>query len=124
MDDRVTEAQVEGAEFLLGIRPEQDNGAAGSAGLVDGRPWQGQEQVGGKAVSQLRIHVVGSQHALGELRPRVLSLVGEPGAADNRYSVRRGGTQRLCRDIKGLVPRCSHQLGSIGRPVAEGVALQ
>ena len=73
--------------------------------LVDGGPRQAEHDLGGEAVAELAVDVVGAEHALGQLGPRVGVLVGEPGAAEH-------GRPRPCLE---------RARGSLGRGV-EGLA--
>ena len=75
-------AQVEDRQLLLGVDAEHDD-AAGPVEVGDRRVRQAERDVGGQAVAQLRVDVVGAQHALGEAGPHVGVLVRAAGAAEH-----------------------------------------
>ncbi len=87
--DRVAQSQEEDGKLLFEVGPEQQHGAAGRAHLVDGGPREPEHQLGGQAVAQLGVDVVGADDALDQLGPGVGGLVGEPGAADHAHPSRR-----------------------------------
>ena len=79
----MAEPQEQDGQLLLGVGSDDDHGAPGRAHLVDGGAGQPQCHLGGQAVAELGIDVVGADDALGQLRPGVGILVGEPGPADH-----------------------------------------
>ncbi len=79
----VAEPQVQHRQLLLRVGPEVEHGRAGSADLVDGGAGQAERDLGGESVAELRVDVVGADDPLGELRPGVLRLVGEPTPAEH-----------------------------------------
>ena len=95
VDDGVTQAKEQRPEVFLGVGTDEDDGAARGAGLVDRGARQTQHRLGRKAVAELRINMVGAEHALGELGPGVLRLVGETGATDHANAGRVGITQGI-----------------------------
>ena len=95
VDDGVTQAKEQRPEVFLGVGTDEDDGAARGAGLVDRGARQTQHRLGRKAVAELRIDMVGAEHALSELGPGVLRLVGETGATDHADAGRVGITQGI-----------------------------
>ena len=102
LDHGVAQAQVEDGQLFLDVDAHHDDGAAGSAGLVDGGPGQAEDDLRWQAVAQLAVDVVGPDDALGQLGPGVGGFVGEAGAADDTR--RRPG--RWSRGRLGWPPRC------------------
>ncbi len=116
VEDRASKPQVQHGQLFFEIGGDQDHGRR-RACVGDRRLREAQHHLGGEAVAELGVHVVGLPHALGQLRPRVALFVGEPGAADDTDRLRpvlgddlrqlpAGGGQRLA-------PRCLHQLGAV-----------
>ena len=76
----------------------------GGAGLVDRGARQAEHDLGGEAVGQLGVDVVGADDALGELGPGVGVLVGEVGPAEDGDAARLGGLDRGGRLGEGDAP--------------------
>ena len=68
---------------------------------------QAEHDLGGQAVAELGVDVVGAEHALGELGPGVGVLVGEPGAAEHARPGRRRGApaSAAAAAVERLAPR-------------------
>ena len=67
LDDRVAQPQEEDRQLLLEVGAEQQDGAAGRAGLVDGGPGQAEHDLGRQAVAELGVDVVGAETPLASL---------------------------------------------------------
>lgn len=117
--DRPPQAQEEAAELLAQVTCERQHGAARPAGVRDRGSRQGAHQLGGQAVAQLRVDVVGADEALGQLHPGVLILAAEPGAPQNghrRWTVTAEGMlQSIARRAKRGRPRHLRQLGVLAQ---------
>ena len=103
----VAQPQEEDRQLFLHVGAEDEHGAAGAAGVVDGGPGQAQHGLGRQAVAHLGVHVVGPDQALGQLDPGVLVLVGEPGAADDGEAVGPAAVEALAHrgGHRGGAPR-------------------
>src|SRR4029079_4126710 len=75
LDGGAARPQVEDRQLLLRVDAEHHD-AAGAVQVGDRRVRQAERDVGGQAVAELRVDVVGAQHALGEAGPDVGVLVG------------------------------------------------
>ena len=67
--DRVPQAEEQDGQLLLQIRADQQHGATGRADVIDRGPGEAEHDLRGQPVAELRIDVVGAQHALGQLGP-------------------------------------------------------
>ncbi len=120
-DPGVPQTQVQHAEFFLDVVGVHQDRAARGTGLGDGRPRQTEDQPGVEPVVELGVDVVGADHTLGELRPRVLRLVRQMGATEYGDTARSGVVERagdgLGHPVEGVVP--AHHFG-LGLRVASG----
>ena len=89
-DDGVAQPEEQDRQLLLEVGRQHEDGAALGEGLVDGGPRQAEHGLGGQAVAELGVDVVGADDALGQLGPGVGVLVGEPGAAEHGHPLGRG----------------------------------
>ena len=118
VDDGVTQAKEQRPEVFLGVGTDEDDGAARGAGLVDRGARQTQHRLGRKAVAELRIDMVGAEHALGELGPGVLRLVGErapPITPMRAGSASRKASVAAARQGPSRWPQGDHRHGPSGR---------
>ena len=120
LDDRHAEldrgpphAQVQHRELLAEIGRDQHDGA-GAVDVGDGGAGESEHDLGGQAVAELRVDVVGAEHALGEAGPDVGVLVGAACAAEHRDRRRAArverGLQPGGRGVERLGPRHLDQL--------------
>ena len=96
--DGVADAQEQDRQLVLGVGADDQQGAAGGAGLVDGGLGQRRHHGGREAVAELGVDGVGADDALGQLGPGVGGLVGEAGAADDRGA---GGAAAVEAGLEG-----------------------
>ena len=120
LDDRYAELhrgashpEVENRQLLPQVgRDEHDCASAVEVG--DGGAGKAEHDLGGQAVAELRVDVVGADHALGEAGPHVGVLVGAARAAehrDRRRTVRvERGPQAGRRRVERFGPRHLDQL--------------
>ena len=100
-------AQVEHRELLLEVGPEQhDRGGAVAVGDLGAR--QAEHELGREAVAELRVDVVGADHALHQAGERVRVFVGAARAAEQRDRLgtvlrraRRGSTPAAASSASG-----------------------
>ena len=84
---RPPDAEVEHRQLFLEVGTEQDDrGGAVAVGDLGGG--EAEHHLCGKAVAELRVDVVGADHALGEPAPHVRVLVGSARAAEHRDRAR------------------------------------
>ena len=90
-------AEVQHRELLPQVGCDQHD-RAGAVEVGDGGAGEAEHDLGGQAVAELRVDVVGAEHALGEAGPHVGVLVGAARAAEHR------DRRRAARVERGLQP--------------------
>ena len=101
LDDRAAQPQEEHRHLVAEVAVEHHDGG-GTVEVGDLGPLHAEDEVGGQAVAELRVDVIGSDHALREHRPEVCVLVRAARAAQHRD--RRRAVQ-LLRLLDRLPPR-------------------
>ena len=99
LDRGAAHAQVQDRELLAEVGGDEHD-APGAVDVGDGRAGETEHDVGGEPVAELRVDVVGAEHALGQARPHVGVLVGAARAAEHR-----DGSRARRRRARAAVPR-------------------
>ena len=101
---RAANAQVDDGQRVFQVGAE-DHNRGGAVAVGDLRAREPEHQLGGQAVADLRVDVVGADHTLHQSRDRVRVLVGATRAADQRDRFGAVLLDRLAQDAGRRVER-------------------